>query len=72
MLRERRLRRQYNAVVADSNLVCVPRFGFGFLGTRFSDAKLIGMAYAFEQRTLSRGRVRPYIVPQTELEDVVV
>lgn len=46
-------------------------FGFSFLGAKFSDAKLIGMAYAFEQRTKARNKVQPYIVPKTELEDVV-
>jgi len=47
------------------------RFGLSFLGARFSDAKLIGMAYAFEQRTKVRDKVQPYIVPKTELSDVV-
>jgi amidase len=47
------------------------RFGFSFLGAKFSEAKLIGMAYAFEQRTKARDKMQPYIVPKTELEDVV-
>ncbi len=47
------------------------RFGIAFLGARFSDAKLIGMAYAFEQRTMVRDKVNPYLVPRTELSDVV-
>ncbi|KAI1121650.1 glutamyl-tRNA amidotransferase subunit A [Nemania abortiva] len=46
-------------------------FGLGFLGTRFTDAKLIGLAYAYEQRTMTRKSVRPYIMPRTELQDVV-
>lgn len=29
------------------------------------------MAYAFEQRTLVRDKVQPYIVPKSELENVV-
>ncbi|OQV00444.1 hypothetical protein CLAIMM_05937 [Cladophialophora immunda] len=46
-------------------------FGLSFLGARFDDAKLIGMAYAYEQRTKIRNKVSPYIVPQTEIRDVV-
>lgn len=47
------------------------RFGLSFLGARFDDAKLIGMAYAFEQRTKVRDRVPPFVIPKTELRDVV-
>ncbi|MCJ1276274.1 hypothetical protein MMC21_004079 [Puttea exsequens] len=46
-------------------------FGISFLGPAWSEADLIGYAYAFEQRTLVRNRVQPYIVPMTELVDVV-
>ncbi|KAH8743914.1 amidase [Hyaloscypha sp. PMI_1271] len=46
-------------------------FGFSFLGAKFTEAKLIGMAYAFEQRTKVRDKVQPYIVPKTELSNVV-
>jgi amidase len=42
------------------------------LGAKFTDAKIIGLAYAFEQRTLIRNTVHPYIVPQTDLRDVVM
>jgi amidase len=51
--------------------VFISRFGIAFLGVRFSDAKLIGMAYAFEQRTMARDKVHPYLAPHTELSDVV-
>jgi amidase len=47
------------------------RFGIGFLGGKFTEEKLIGMAYAFEQRTRVREKVHPYIVPKVELKDVV-
>ncbi|CZR62750.1 related to amidase [Phialocephala subalpina] len=47
-------------------------FGISFLGARFSEEKLIGMAYAFEQRTMVRDKVQPYILPTTELADVVI
>ncbi|KAH8592551.1 amidase [Bisporella sp. PMI_857] len=46
-------------------------FGLSFLGARFSDANLIGMAYAFEQRTKIGDKLQPYIVPKTELENVI-
>jgi amidase len=46
-------------------------FGLSFLGARFSEAKLIGLAYAFEQETKVRDKVQPYIVPKTELAHVV-
>ncbi|KAG9242148.1 amidase [Calycina marina] len=47
-------------------------FGLSFLGGRFDEATLIGLAYAFEQRTMVRDQVQPYIVPNTELADIVV
>ncbi|KAI9781341.1 MAG: hypothetical protein M1816_002409 [Peltula sp. TS41687] len=46
-------------------------FGIAFLGVRFSEATLISFAYAFEQRTMHRNDVQPYILPKTELGDVV-
>lgn len=46
-------------------------FGLSFIGQRFSEAQLIGYAYAYEQRTHTRDKVQPYIVPNTELADVV-
>ncbi|KAL4795272.1 amidase signature domain-containing protein [Aspergillus venezuelensis] len=44
-------------------------FGLSFLGARFSDAKLIGLAYAFEQRTMVRDTIHPYIKPRMDLWD---
>ncbi|QDS68609.1 hypothetical protein FKW77_001195 [Venturia effusa] len=46
-------------------------FGLSFLGARFTETKLIGFGYAFEQRTMVRNMVEPYIVPNIELRDVV-
>lgn len=46
-------------------------FGFSFMGARFDEYKLVGLAYAFEQRTLVRNTITPYIEPTTELVDVV-
>ena len=45
--------------------------GLSFIGPAFSEASLIGFAYAYEQRTMVRNQVQPYIVPKTELVDVV-
>lgn len=49
---------------------CDGRFGFSFLGDKFTDAKIIGLAYAMEQRTRVRSKVKPIIKPRTELGDV--
>lgn len=46
-------------------------FGISFLGEKFSEETLIGLAYAFEQKTRVRATVEPYIKPKTELADVV-
>ena len=46
-------------------------FGLSFIGRAFSEADLIGFAYAFEQRTQVRNKVQPYITANTELVNVV-
>ena len=46
-------------------------FGFSFLGDKWSDAKIVGLAYALEQRTRVREEVKPIVRPRTELRDVV-
>ena len=46
-------------------------FGLSFLGAAFSEADLIGFAYAYEQRTMTRNKVQPYFMPTTELVNVV-
>ncbi|KAG7002218.1 tRNA(thr) (cytosine(32)-N(3))-methyltransferase [Physcia stellaris] len=46
-------------------------FGLSFIGRAWSEADLIGYAYAFEQRTMVRNLVQPYLVPTTELVNVV-
>lgn len=45
-------------------------YGISFMGARFAEAKLIGLAYAYEQMTNHRLDVKPYFVPQTEIVDV--
>ncbi|KAL8717261.1 MAG: hypothetical protein Q9225_005481 [Loekoesia sp. 1 TL-2023] len=46
-------------------------FGLSFIGPAWSEASLIGYAYAFEQRTNVRNQVQPYLVPNVELAEVV-
>lgn len=61
-------------VVKDAKLVSVAPnipFGISFLGNLWSDVELVGFAYAYEQRTNWRSKVKPVIVPKTELSDVI-
>ena len=44
-------------------------FGIAFIGRRWSEETLIALAYAFEQRTMTRQKMRPYINPTFELGD---
>lgn len=44
-------------------------FGLSFLGRKWSEEALIGLAYAYEQRTFARGEGRPWIRPSAELGD---
>jgi amidase len=46
-------------------------FGISFAGRKWSEELLVGVAYAFEQRTNVREKLKPYLVPGTELGDVV-
>ncbi|PNY28634.1 Amidase [Tolypocladium capitatum] len=46
-------------------------FGIGFAGDKWSEESLIGMAFAFEQRTQIRKTIKPFIQPQTELGNIV-
>jgi amidase len=41
------------------------------MGANWSEEKLIGLAYAFEQRTMARKKGKPFLLPTTELSDVV-
>lgn len=45
-------------------------FGIAFLGRRWSEEMLIGLAYAFEQRTMVRRARKPLISPSFELGDL--
>ncbi|KAH7928860.1 amidase signature enzyme [Leucogyrophana mollusca] len=48
-------------------------FGIAFLGTAYSEEKLIGYAYAFEQATKARllRSAYPAAIPKTQLKDVI-
>ena len=61
----------FDSLQWSQQLIFLSRFGISFLGAKFTETKLIGMAYAFEQRTKIRDKVQPYIVPTVELADVV-
>ena len=47
-------------------------FGISFLGAKWSEETLIGMAYAYEQRTLVRKNPKRCIVPRKNLADVII
>ncbi|OIW34652.1 amidase signature enzyme [Coniochaeta ligniaria NRRL 30616] len=45
-------------------------FGLSFLGAKFSEETLLKLAYAYEQKTLTRvNGPKPYIVPNVEIGD---
>lgn len=46
-------------------------FGVSFLGAKWSEETLIGMAYAFEQRSLVRERLKRSVTPHVDLTDIV-
>ncbi|KAF2223838.1 amidase signature domain-containing protein, partial [Elsinoe ampelina] len=46
-------------------------FGLSFLGRKFDEETLVGLAYAFEQKTLARLQGKTYLAPKTELVDVL-
>ncbi|KAL6721564.1 hypothetical protein ACLMJK_000668 [Lecanora helva] len=46
-------------------------YGIAFVGRRWSEELLVSLAYAFEQRTLARQKISPYIAPTFELGDQV-
>ncbi len=46
-------------------------FGIAFIGRRFSEEMLIKYAYAFEQATMVRRTVMPYVKPNIQLLDLV-
>ena len=61
------------AVTQDNNLLTkapgIP-FGVAFLGKHWSEADLIGYAFAYEQKTNHRAQVLPYLAPVTQLVNI--
>ncbi|CAF3712850.1 unnamed protein product [Adineta steineri] len=48
-------------------------FGISFMGTAYSEAKLIELAYCYEQATLNRKKGQPFkaAIPKSQLSDIV-
>ena len=48
-------------------------FGLSFLGTAFSEFDLVGLAYAYEQKTQTRLARKAFAaaIPKTQLKDVI-
>ncbi|KAH8888022.1 amidase [Thozetella sp. PMI_491] len=46
-------------------------FGLSFLGGKFTEQTLIKLAYAYEQKSKTRDKLQPYLVPKTEIGDIV-
>lgn len=44
--------------------------GLSFLGDLWGEESLIGTAYAYEQASMERGKLKRHVQPKTELEDV--
>ena len=42
-------------------------FGISFLGAKWSEERLLSLAYAYEQRTMARRKFQPIIVPKQDL-----
>ncbi|MCJ1236709.1 hypothetical protein MMC14_004691 [Varicellaria rhodocarpa] len=45
-------------------------FGLSFLGAKWSEERLLSLAYAYEQRTMVRTKFKPMIVPRRELGEM--
>ncbi|KIL61985.1 hypothetical protein M378DRAFT_13183 [Amanita muscaria Koide BX008] len=46
-------------------------FGIAFVGTQWSEARLIELAYSYEQATNIRLEGKPFALPTTQLKDIV-
>ena len=47
--------------------MCARRFGLSFIGNPWKEQTLIGLAYAYEQRTQWRRKGKMYVAPTTEI-----
>lgn len=56
----------------DQNIIAPNKpFGISFLGDYWSEELLIGLAYAFEQKTKVRDSIKPLVKPSYEIRDAV-
>ena len=48
-------------------------FGLSFIGTAYSEARLIELAYSYEQATLNKRKSKPFAdaIPKTQLSDII-
>jgi amidase len=64
-----------NTTLFDLPIWPAPNFPFGlsFIGTAYSEARLIELAYSFEQATLISKEGKPFedAIPKTQLSDIV-
>ncbi|KAB5551022.1 amidase signature domain-containing protein [Coniochaeta sp. 2T2.1] len=62
--------RSSRGLVSTGPMIPKIRFGLSFLGAKFSEETLLKLAYAYEQKTLTRVKgPKPYLVPNMELGD---
>ncbi len=47
-------------------------FGISFIGRRWSEETLKSFSYAFEQRTIARRKMRPFLHPTFDLGDRIL
>lgn len=61
--------------ISDLPIWPAPNFPFGisFIGTAYSEARLIELAYSYEQATLNSRKGKPFeaAIPKTQLSDIV-
>jgi hypothetical protein len=43
-------------------------FGLAFISSKWSEERLFAYAYAYEQATMVRDTVKPYILPNTQVQ----
>jgi amidase len=66
-----------NETTASLNLPIwpAPNFPFGlvFIGTAYSEARLIELAYSYEQATLTSRKGKPFeaAIPKSQLSDII-
>lgn len=46
-------------------------FGISFMAEKWSESKIIGWAYAYEQITNVRSQIKPFITPTVDLAQMI-